>query len=143
MDPVTAVGMASAIMTFVDVGFKFIQIANEIHNSADGVLHANRRIEDISAEADQAATRLQSMAPFNATDEEESLFKAAQRCRKTSSELATTLNDLKPNQSSPKRLEIVKHTLKVMWKDGLIKKLEDQLKDDRHQLTLAMSIFSR
>lgn len=143
MDPVTAIGLGSAILTFVDIGFKFIRTANEIHNSADGALSANRRIEEISDEVDQAAARLQSMAPSNANEEQELLFEAAQRCRNTSSKLATILNELKPNQSSRKRLETVKHTLKSMWNKGSIKELEDQLKNDRHQLALAMSVFSR
>ncbi|KAH6951933.1 hypothetical protein DER45DRAFT_648752 [Fusarium avenaceum] len=143
MDPVTAIGLASAILTFVDIGFKFIRTANEIHNSADGALSANRRIEEISDEADQAAAMLQSMAPSKANKEQKLLFEAAQRCRNTSSELATILNKLKPNQNLRKRLETVKHTLGSIWNEGSIKKLEDQLKNDRHQLTLAMSIFSR
>lgn len=49
MDPVSAIGLASGILTFVEAGLKLVKIAYNIRNSLDGVLDDNTHRERVTA----------------------------------------------------------------------------------------------
>lgn len=143
MDPVSAVGLASAILTFVEAGLKLIETAYGIHTSVGGVLDENRHRESISIEIMQAATRLQTTTTSGLTPEQQSLCNLAKRCRKTSTELVTMLNKVKPKPGPLNPLKSFKYALKANKKAIQIKGLENQLKDYRDQLTLALVELSK
>jgi hypothetical protein len=143
MDPVSAVGLASAILTFVEAGFKLIKTAHGIHTSVDGVLDNNRHRESISVEIKQASARLETTTTSELTPEQQSLYTLAKKCRETSVELVTVLDKVKPKPSSSNAIRSLSYALRASKKADQIKNLESRLKDYRDQLTLALVELSK
>ncbi|KAM0210049.1 hypothetical protein ACHAQI_006164 [Fusarium lateritium] len=143
MDPVSAVGLASAILTFVEAGLKLIKTAHGIHNSVDGVLDENRHRESIAVEVKQAATRLETTVAAGLTPEQQSLCMLAKKCRETSTELVAILDKVKPKPSSSNPLKSFGDALKASKKTNQIGDLESRLKDYRDQLTLTLVELSK
>ncbi|KAF5980287.1 hypothetical protein FBULB1_5270 [Fusarium bulbicola] len=143
MDPVSAIGLASGILTFVEAGLKLVKIAHSIHNSLDGVLDENRHRECLITEVSKAALRLEVAGNARLTPEQESLSDLAKKCKATSTELIKTLNEVKPKQISSNPFKSVRYALKANAKAKGIDGLESQLGDYRDQLILALVEFSR
>ncbi|KAG5818771.1 hypothetical protein H9Q74_000936 [Fusarium xylarioides] len=143
MDPVSAIGLASGILTFVEAGLKLVKIAYNIHNSLDGVLDDNRHRESITSEVGKAALRLDVAGNARLTPEQESLSDLAKKCKATSRELFKALNEVKPKQISSNPFKSLRYAVKANVKAKDIEGLETQLKDYRDQLILALVEFSR
>ncbi|KAJ9414347.1 hypothetical protein QL093DRAFT_2569198 [Fusarium oxysporum] len=143
MDPVSAIGLASGILTFVEAGLKLVKIAYNIHNSLDGVLDDNRHCENVTSEVSKAALRLEVADNARLTPEQESLSDLARKCKATSTDLVKALNQVKPKQSSSNPFKLLRYAVKAEIKAKDISELENQLKDYRDQLILALVEFSR
>ncbi|EXM17605.1 hypothetical protein FOTG_14287 [Fusarium oxysporum f. sp. vasinfectum 25433] len=143
MDPVSAIGLASGILTFVEAGLKLVKIAYNIHNSLDGVLDDNRHRENVTSEVSKAALRLEVAGNARLTPEQESLSDLARKCKATSTDLVKALNQVKPKQSSSNPFKLLRYAVKAETKAKDISELENRLKDYRDQLTLALVDFSR
>ncbi|RKK69754.1 hypothetical protein BFJ69_g12469 [Fusarium oxysporum] len=143
MDPVSAIGLASGILTFVEAGLKLVKIAYNIHNSLDDILDDNRHRESVTSEVSKAALRLEVAGNASLTPEQESLWDLAKKCKATSTELARALNEVKPKQSSSNPFKSLRYAVKANVKAKDINGLENQLKDYRDQLILALVEFSR
>lgn len=48
MDPLTALGLASNVVQFIDFGLKVISKARQLGESVDGTLKENSEIEDVT-----------------------------------------------------------------------------------------------
>ncbi|ENH71577.1 hypothetical protein FOC1_g10007815 [Fusarium oxysporum f. sp. cubense race 1] len=142
MDPVSAIGLASGILTFVEAGLKLVKIAYNIHNSLDGVLDDNRHRENVTSEVSKAALRLEVAGNARLTPEQESLSDLARKCKATSTDLVKALNQVKPKQSSSNPFKLLRYAVKAEIKAKDISELENRLKDYRDQLTLALVDFS-
>ncbi|EWZ33509.1 hypothetical protein FOZG_13233 [Fusarium oxysporum Fo47] len=143
MDPVSAIGLASGILTFVEAGLKLVKIAYNIHNSLDGVLDDNRHRENVTSEVSKAALRLEVAGNARLTPEQESLSDLARKCKATSTDLVKALNQVKPKQSSSNPFKLLRYAVKAEIKAKDISELENRLKDYRDQLTLTLVDFSR
>ncbi|KAF6513474.1 hypothetical protein HZS61_006799 [Fusarium oxysporum f. sp. conglutinans] len=143
MDPVSAIGLASGILTFVEAGLKLVKIAYNIHNSLDGVLDDNRHRESVTSEVSKAALRLEVAGNARLTPEQESLSDLAKKCKATSTELVKAFNEVKPKRSSSNPFKSLRYAVKTNVKAKDINGLENQLKDYRDQLILALVEFSR
>ncbi|RKL05832.1 hypothetical protein BFJ71_g2980 [Fusarium oxysporum] len=143
MDPVSAIGLASGILTFVEAGLKLVKIAYNIHNSLDGVLDDNRHCENVTSEVSKAALRLEVAGNARLTPEQESLSDLAKKCKAASTDLVKALNQVKPKQSSSNPFNLLRYAVKAEIKAKDISELENRLKDYRDQLTLALVDFSR
>ncbi|KAM0343784.1 hypothetical protein ACHAPU_008212 [Fusarium lateritium] len=143
MDPVTAVGLASGILTFVEAGLKLVKIAHEIHNSVDGVLGENKHRESVADEVKKAASRLETTGNSSLTPERQALCDLAKKCREASTELITALHKVKPKPGSSNTFKSIKYAVKANRRVDEIRQLEDQLKDYRNQLTLALVELSK
>ncbi|KAF5701916.1 hypothetical protein FMUND_13749 [Fusarium mundagurra] len=143
MDPVSAIGLASGILTFVEAGLKLVKIAYNIHNSLDGVLDDNRHRESVTSEVSKAALRLGVAGNARLTPEQESLWDLAKKCKATSTELVKALNEVKPKKISSNPFKSLRYAVKANVKAKDIEGLEIQLKDYRDQLILALAEVSR
>ncbi|KAF5549369.1 hypothetical protein FMEXI_4356 [Fusarium mexicanum] len=143
MDPVSAIGLASGILTFVEAGLKLVKMAYSIHNSLDGVLDDSRHRESVTSEVSKAALRLEVVGKACLTPEQQSLSDLAKKCKATSTELVKALYEVKPKQISSNPFKSLRYAVKANVKAKDIEGLENQLKDYRDQLTLALVEFSR
>ncbi|KAF5663853.1 hypothetical protein FCIRC_11038 [Fusarium circinatum] len=143
MDPVSAIGLASGILTFVEAGLKLVKMAYNIHNSLDGVLDDNRHRESVTSEVSKAALRLEVVGKACLTPEQESLSDLAKKCKATSTGLVKALHEVKPKRISSNPFKSLRYAVKANVKAKDIEGLENQLKDYRDQLIVALVEFSR
>ncbi|KAF5564264.1 hypothetical protein FNAPI_2257 [Fusarium napiforme] len=143
MDPVSAIGLASGILTFVEAGLKLVRIAYNIHRSLDGLVDDNRHREIAASEVNKAALRLEVAGNARLTPEQESLSDLAKKCKATSTKLVKALNEVKPKKTSSNPFKSLRYAVKANVKTKDINSLENQLKDYRDQLILALVDFSR
>ncbi|KAH8714630.1 hypothetical protein BGZ61DRAFT_587332 [Ilyonectria robusta] len=136
MDPVTAIGLASSILTFIDVGVKVLQKANEIRNSQDSSTKENRSRRTISDELEFAAARMKPLDDIRVSPEQESLCKVARECQVLSKKMLKILESIKPRKSHFISTLIV--AAKVMRKQDDLEALDKELRDCRGRLTLSL-----
>ncbi|KAH6949468.1 hypothetical protein DER45DRAFT_580376 [Fusarium avenaceum] len=135
MDPVTAVGLASAIISFVPLGVKLLQSAHEIRDSIDGSLDRNKTRKCIMDEMQAVSNRLK---PTDQTRiaEQKGLYELAARCYELSQKILNLLNKISPK--TPRSFENYRSAVRAWRKEDEIKDLEKQLKECRDQLLLAL-----
>lgn len=140
MDPVTAVGLASAIISFVPLGVKLLQSAHEIRDSIDGSLDRNKTRKCIMDEMQAVSNRLK---PTDQTRiaEQKGLYELAARCYELSQKILNLLNKISPK--TPRSFENYRSAIRAWRKEDEIKDLEKQLKECRDQLLLALVNLSR
>jgi len=96
MEPVTAIGLAAAVVQFVDFSWGLIKGANEIYRSADGVLHDNARTEAVIDDLDRIATELsKSDVCASSTAPERAVKKIGEYCLEDTKKLMGYLKKLK------------------------------------------------
>lgn len=100
MDPLTAIGLASAIVQFVDFGRNLISESHEMYRSIEGTSKTNMDTENIAKQIHSLSEHLLSSdqsyeetgAPF---ENQRVLRSLATECRSVASELLDLLKDLK------------------------------------------------
>ncbi|CAI4213161.1 unnamed protein product [Parascedosporium putredinis] len=94
MDPASAVGLASSILTFIDFSVKLVSGALEVYRSADGTLEENARLERVIGDFDVVAGELACQAS-GGTRAERSIRELALECRPDAELLVGLLRSLK------------------------------------------------
>ncbi|KAK3317381.1 hypothetical protein B0T19DRAFT_488646 [Cercophora scortea] len=102
MDPITAIGLASGILSFLNFSASLVQGAISIHDSLDGDLEENRSLEMVVGEMKQLSTLLLSPDDSKLVGPEKGLCGLASECRALSSRLLELLEKIKPKDSSSK-----------------------------------------
>jgi hypothetical protein len=72
MDPLTAIGLASSIVQFVDYTTKLIQGAKEIYISVSGTTEENKSLETITKEMEGLSSRLYTPISSQESEDENS-----------------------------------------------------------------------
>lgn len=80
MDPVSAVGLASSVLTFVEFSWNLVGGAMEIYRSVDGTLVENARLDDVQDDLDSLSDLL-SAQPTCKTRAERKIARVAKDCR--------------------------------------------------------------
>ncbi|KAK4203424.1 hypothetical protein QBC40DRAFT_23999 [Triangularia verruculosa] len=115
MDPVTSIGLVSAILSFVTFGSKLVKGGVEIHR--EGNLAENATLEDAITRMDSFHSRLlleDLPATKTLSDDEKDLRHLAEDCHKISSDLLRLLKTMKPRNS--KGLQTAWGTVSASWK---------------------------
>ncbi|CAG8955159.1 hypothetical protein HYFRA_00007175 [Hymenoscyphus fraxineus] len=102
MDPFTAIGLASNIISFLDYGVKTIHSAREIYDSSTGMTEKSSHLESIATKMKQFASNL--VAPENSAKDqsENDLCDLALECRLISMKIIKLLEKLKARDSNSK-----------------------------------------
>ncbi|KAF4946508.1 hypothetical protein FGADI_11146 [Fusarium gaditjirri] len=138
LDPVTAIGLASSIVAFIDFGAKLVKGSIEIYEASDGTLTENRSSQAVAAAMEGFAARLIIQQPSELGPEEKELVDLAKRCHAVCTELLNLLGRIKPKDLSSKRQSLWA-ALKNKFYEGEREDLEKRLDTYRHQLELHMS----
>jgi len=144
MAELTAVGLASSIITFIDFSIEFGKLMRDVaqsHGKLPEELEECREYIEVIATWLQDIKRTLPTSPSAEEEEDTHLEAAAQRCTKTSSDLIALLESLcgsttpDPNTSivhkTRRTLGRMKRAGKIMWKREQITELRDKLRDDR------------
>lgn len=136
MDPITIVGLASSILTFVQFGTKVIQCAH----------HAKLK-EDTEA-IDVTVSELQRLCmaldpdsvPEN--ENEKALYRLAEGCKTVSEEIIDLLGKIKPRDCSSK-IQNMSSAIKLKLYERQLSEKETRLNSYQKQLELQLSYMSR
>lgn len=138
LDPVTAIGLASSIVAFVDFGAKLVKGSIEIYKASDGTLIENRGSQAIAVAMGRFATRLLIQQPSQLSDEEKELSNLANECYRVCIKLIDLLELVKPKDMSSKRQSLWA-ALKSRFHESEREDLEKRLDTCRRQLELHMN----
>lgn len=142
MDPVTAIGLVSAILSFIDFGHKLVKGAIMIHGSIDGTVDENRSSEAIVKEMKRFSSGLLPPDDSQLAGEEKELCMLAQECRALSGQLVDLLQKVKPKDPASKSQSLWA-SLKSKVYEKEMEGLEKRLDYCRGQLELQVTFLSR
>lgn len=123
MDPVSALGFASAVVAIVDFSWKLVTGAWEIHQSLEGVTAENAHLEDVTGRLESLMQALTAGAP-NETKAEKNIVNLAQQCQQDAAVLRALLMEMKV----PGRRRSLWKSLNAKWKSILNEREVVQLK---------------
>lgn len=142
MDPLTAIGLASSIVQFVDFATKLIHGAKEIYVSATGSTEENDSLENVVSEMQRLAQKFHHPQTARQTEDERALSRLAAECKILSDQILGLLTSIRPKHVKSKR-EAVWAALKNKWNERDKQELEKRLKNCRSQLELQLNFLMR
>lgn len=142
MDPLTAIGLVSNILSFIDFGVQVVRGAREIYVSPSGLKDDNRSTEAIAREMKRFSAKLippDDEAAFSG--EAKQLCILARECEDLSQQLLELLEKVKPRSQSKfhSLLAAGKHQYYEKKKSELGRRLDEC----RNQLELQLGFLTR
>ena len=138
MDPASGIGIAAAVIQFVDFGSKVVARSSEYHHSATGLALGNSELERVTKDLVRLSTGLDkslkdSSNVSNVSPNQEQLQALGKECQSVASELLAVLERLKVN-SGASRWRSFRQAFLSVWKSEQIEGLEKRLDRFRMQL---------
>lgn len=141
MDAVTIIGLVSNIISFIDLGSKFVKEVREIYNSASGATGDALSHGLIAGEMRRFANDLvPSGQAVNKKDK--AICDLAEECKSVAEAILKLLDEIKPKRSSSS-FQSVRSAIKGLWYEKDISNLQDRLEKCRSQLGLQLSYATR
>ncbi|KAE8440326.1 hypothetical protein EG329_008775 [Mollisiaceae sp. DMI_Dod_QoI] len=139
MDPVTAIGLASSLITFVDFSWSLVAGAHEIYTSVNGTTsehdHINNVIEDLQELSDDLGT-----GALGDSKHEKALKRLAFQCSELSDELLGILRKLRVTEKNSK-WKAIKAKWGSMRKRDEISSIRERLGEYRSQILLHLNMM--
>lgn len=147
MDPLTAFVLACGVIQVVDFSTKVVVKCREIYK--DGASSENKEIEslakhliDVYMELDAANAVVKPAPTLQLHRDDQDLQNLAQQCSETAKELIAQLQKLKV-QGQPRKRDVLRKTVKVVWKKSAIEDIERRLEHYRRTLDTRILINLR
>ncbi|KAJ6441409.1 kinase-related protein [Purpureocillium lavendulum] len=136
MDPISAISLASSLITFVDFSWRLVSGAHEIYKSGRGTTSESAQIGDIIEDLQELTSNLETeyVASLKA---EKALRRLASGCKELSTELLVILNKLKHPKTT--RWKALKITWDSILKKDEIQSIRQRLGEYRSQITLHLN----
>jgi predicted RNase H-like nuclease (RuvC/YqgF family) len=143
MDPFTAIGLAGNILTFIDLGLKFVSQTKGIYDSQSNSTAENDDLSIMATRFTTAMSEMQSKLPSgNLSKDEQALKELVEECSNISGELQNLLAGLKAKKPKSKR-----SSMKAAFRDWRKKPekedLHKRLESSRQQLDLLLTTMTR
>lgn len=142
MDPVTTIGLASGILSFVTFSIKLLSGAVKIHDAADGQLQENLSRQLVIQEMKRLSGKLLAPDDASLVGEEKGLCILATECQSLSNDLIALLERIKPKDPSSKAQSIWSALKNAIHEKEKVE-LEGRLDRCRGQLELHITFLSR
>ena len=142
MDPFSALGLTSSLLTFIDFAGKFISGGLEIYYSAHGTSTVNQTVEDVTRDLKDLCNNLGPTTSTGSLDigeanPENALLPLATSCTRLGGELFAILEALKV-QGRRTAWKCARQALRSALKAGKIKIYQGQLDDYKSQLAMRL-----
>ncbi|KAH9208161.1 hypothetical protein DL95DRAFT_231652, partial [Leptodontidium sp. 2 PMI_412] len=134
MDPITAVGFAASILTFIDFSYKVVTGTAEVFQS--GSTSKNTHLSEIIGDLKNASEKLKDW-PTPKSDHEKALQQLSVSCQEVAQRLVNLLARLSTTPGKSKWMS-VRVVLRGMKKDGEVEELENTLDKYRSQIILRL-----
>lgn len=141
MDPVSAIGLASAILTFIDAAFKVVSGTYEVYESSSGATAENEHIDTIVGDLQDLTSDLTTIN-VGKTRNEIALRALASKCEVVSNDLQHLLSSLRVSGAHT-TWSSLRVKIKSMRKEKEITGLEKQLADYRAQILARLNLMLR
>lgn len=138
MDPVTATGLASAILSFVEFSWSVVRGAGEIYRSPTGVSKENISISMIIADLEDVTDDINTEIKGH-SKAEQALATLAKGCEELSRDLLRILERLKRKGDS--RREALKVALRNIRKEKEIASIEKRLGEYRAEIVIRLNML--
>ncbi|KAK4234261.1 hypothetical protein C8A03DRAFT_37969 [Achaetomium macrosporum] len=102
MDPLTAIGLASNILSFIDFGAKVVSRAVDVYGSASGLTSEDQISEGIATHMCYLCSKLRQPQGTQLTGEEVALANLAAKCEDLSKQIIALVEKSKPKTSDSK-----------------------------------------
>jgi hypothetical protein len=137
MDPLSAIGLVSSLITFVEFSWKLVSGANEIYESANGVTTENLHIANVIEDLRRVTIEIDAKDIGN-NARDQPLKQLAFNCHHLSEELLEILDKLKISEKNSRW-----KALKVKW-DSMrqrseIVSIRDRLAEYRSEIMLHLN----
>ncbi|KAL1882804.1 hypothetical protein Daus18300_000442 [Diaporthe australafricana] len=144
MDPLSAIGLVSSVITFIDFGYEVISAAKEVHASATGTTKANEHTGFLNTRMKTVANDLANARtnPGAMSADKRRLIELADKCLGLSNDLETLLDKLKAKDPKSKR-QVLSSIVQNLRKQDKKRELEARLDQCREQLHLQLSHTAR
>jgi len=147
MDPLTAIGLAGNIITFIDVSSKVLSKAKQVYDSASGATSENDELEsltkslkDVAERARQKPVSATHSSHFNLSITSETVLdNLSQQCIKVADELLEVLESVKV-KGEGRKLKSAVQAVKSVWKQDDIDAIQRRLDRISKQLMDGMSM---
>ncbi|RFN51877.1 p-loop containing nucleoside triphosphate hydrolase [Fusarium flagelliforme] len=138
MDPASAIGVTSAVITFLEFSWKVVRNAKEIYDSADGCPNDNLTRESVARSMQAFSRKLQPPDPSAIPPEYQGICELSNECQSISSEILTISDSLKIG-GEKSRYKALRTGFKAWkFKKDLVQ-LEERLARCGDQLSLELS----
>lgn len=139
MDPVSVIGFAASIITFIDFSSSLMRGFYEIYNSASGVTTENAHLSTILTDLREVTDGLHS-DPSISSKYGTQLSKLARNCIELSRDLMKILENLRVKEKNSK-WQAVKVTWASMRKEKAVASIEKRLADYRSEIILRLNVM--
>lgn len=137
MDPVSAIGLASSIITFVEFSWTLVKGAGDIYRSPTGCSRENASIGTVIADLEEVTRNINT--DIRGRDKhEKALVVLAKECESLSKELLQILGKLKKTGDSKR--EALKLALTSMRKEKEIASIEKRLGEYRAEIVVRLNL---
>ncbi len=142
IDPISAIGAASAVLSFVDTAAKVLRLAWELYDSVEGTYEENRMRDVVAGAMKDLSTELVLPNQSNLTGQEKQLSNLAKECQQLSNDIQEEVKKLKPKHRKSKVQSLFLST-KIIFGSGKLKNLDQRLGRCRAQLEIQINAMSR
>lgn len=139
MDPITAVGFAASILTFIDFSWNLVTGTYEVLQSAGGTTAENAHIGNVIDDLHAATAALKSRQ-LGRSEHEKALRQLASKCSNLSKELLCLLENLKVKGKNS-AWKSLKAKWESMRKEKDISSMETRLSEYRSQILIRLNIM--
>ncbi|KAH8705046.1 hypothetical protein BGW36DRAFT_456579 [Talaromyces proteolyticus] len=134
LDPITALGLASNIIQFMDFSWRLLNDAHEIYHSSTGVTSQNTEIATIAEDLSRLSEKLTGPKPNSPA--EEKIWHIANSSKLVADDLLSAVLVLKRSDKKSRRWRSFRQALDGFWNKDKIIRLQNQLKELRSQLSI-------
>lgn len=142
MDPVSAVGLASSILTFVDFAVNLVSGSVKIYHSVDGALDENKQLDKARDELDSLSGLLDKQVTCK-TQAERKIARIAGDCRADSRKLEDIFKYIASPQNKRDFLKSVKASWMSLRSRKDVAELKSRLQGYRSEAILQVTLLLR
>lgn len=142
MDPLTAIGLVSNIVGFIEISTKLIKGTKEVHLSLLGKTEENQSLEMLMLEMKAFSSKLLTPEDAAFMGNDKQLCKLAEECRKLSTQLVELLNKIRAKDPKSKRSSVWS-AIKNKYYERDKQDMEQRLSNCGLQLNLQLSFLIR
>lgn len=138
MDPVTAVGLAASILTFIDFSWSLVRGSYEVYHSDLGITTGNAHISNVIDDLLEVTEGMETDIKGQ-NRHEEALIKLAEQCKSLSRDLSKILQNLRMKKDT--KWESLKTTWKSMRKEKKVASIEKRLGEYRGEIVVRPNLM--